>query len=118
MSRSAASSGVPAGTRASRSRRAAVGLKLEHIYYNTPEQNGHIKSFHKTLKKEYIWSNDFQNYQKVELAIRDAFTDYNKNRIHSALGYLTPYEFISKWKMQQDIEEEKKKVINIGNERK
>jgi hypothetical protein len=54
------------------------------------------------------------------LAIRDAFTDYNKNRIHSALGYLTPYEFISKWKMQQDIEEKKKKkkVINIGNERK
>jgi putative transposase len=97
---------------------SVLGLKLEHIYYNTPEQNGHIESFHKTLKKEYIWSNDFQNYQKAELAIRDAFTDYNKNRIHSALGYLTPYEFISKWKMQQDIEEEKKKVINIGNERK
>ena len=58
--------------------------------------------------------------QEAELAIRDAFTDYNKNRIHSALRYLTPYyEFISKWKMQQDIEEEKKKkVINIGNERK
>ena len=96
---------------------SVIGLKLEHIYYNTPEQNGHIESFHKTLKKEYIWSNDFQNYQEAELAIRDAFTDYNKNRIHSALGYLTPYEFISKWKMQQDIEEEKK-VINIGNERK
>jgi putative transposase len=97
---------------------SVLRLKLEHIYYNTPEQNGHIESFHKTLKKEYIWSNDFQNYQEAELAIRDAFTDYNKNRIHSALGYLTPYEFISKWKMQQDIEEEKKKVINIGNERK
>ena len=41
-----------------------LGLKLEHIYYNTPEHNGHIESFHhKTLKKEYIWSNDFQNYQ-------------------------------------------------------
>ena len=69
-----------------------LGLKLEHIYYNTPEQNGHIESFHhKTLKKEYIWSNDFQNYQEAESAIKDAFTDYNKNRIHSALGYLTPY---------------------------
>lgn len=97
---------------------SVLRLKLEHIYYNTPEQNGHIESFHKTLKKEYIWSNDFQNYQEAELAIRDAFTDYNENRIHSALGYQTPYEFISKWKMQQDIEEEKKKVINIGNERK
>ena len=90
-----------------------LGLKLEHIYYNTPEQNGHIESFHKTLKKEYIWSNDFQNYQEAELAIRDAFTDYNQNRIHSALRYLTPYyEFISKLKIQQ--EEKEKKVINIG----
>ena len=100
---------------------AVLGLKLEHIYYNTPEQNGHIESFHKTLKKEYIWSNDFQNYQEAESAIRDAFTDYNQNRIHSSLRYLTPHEFISKWKLQQQIidrENEKEKVINIGNERK
>ena len=33
----------------------ALGIKLEFIYYNTPEQNGHIESFHKTLKKEYLW---------------------------------------------------------------
>ncbi len=69
---------------------SVLGLKLEHIYYNTPEQNGHIESFHKTLKKEYIWPNDFQNYQEAESTIRDAFTDYNQNRIHSALRYLTP----------------------------
>jgi transposase InsO family protein len=61
---------------------SVLGLKLEHIYYNTPEQNGHIESFHKTLKKEYIWPNDFQNYQEAESAIKDAFTDYNQNRIH------------------------------------
>ena len=96
-------------------------IKIEHIYYNTPEQNGHIESFHKTLKKEYIWSNDFQNYQEAESAIIDAFTDYNQNRIHSALRYRTPFEFISKLKLQQQIidrENVKEKVINIGNERK
>jgi len=59
---------------------AVLGLKLEHIYYNTPEQNGHIESFHKTLKKEYVWSNDFQNYQEAESTIKDAFVDYNQNR--------------------------------------
>jgi putative transposase len=67
---------------------------------------------------EHIWPNDFQNYQEAELAIRDAFLDYNQNRIHSSLRYLTPYEFISKWKIQQQIEvKEKQKVINIGNEK-
>jgi len=102
-------------SKAFRKSTSVLGLKLEHIYYNTPEQNGHIESFHKTLKKEYIWPNDFQNYQEAESAIRDAFVDYNQNRIHSALRYLTPYEFISKLKEQQQIDYEK--VINIGNER-
>lgn len=102
-------------SKAFRKSTSVLGLKLEHIYYNTPEQNGHIESFHKTLKKEYIWPNDFQNYQEAESAIRDAFVDYNQNRIHSALRYLTPYEFISKLKMSKEKEEEK--VINIGNEK-
>ncbi|MFY9798346.1 MAG: IS3 family transposase [Candidatus Nitrosopolaris sp.] len=97
---------------------SVLGLKLEHIACNTPEQNGHIESFHKTLKKEYIWPYDFRTYQQAEAAIRHAFIDYNRDRIHSSLGYLTPYEFISKWKQehQRETEEvaEQTKVINIG----
>lgn len=98
---------------------SVLGLKLEHIACNTPEQNGHIESFHKTLKKEYIWPYDFHTYQEAEAAIRDAFGDYNRDRIHSSLGYLTPYEFISKWKQehQRETEEvvvEQTKMINIG----
>jgi putative transposase len=41
----------------------ALGIKMECIFVNTPEQNGHIESFQKTLKGEYIWTNDFKNYQ-------------------------------------------------------
>ncbi len=81
----------------------ALGLKLEFIHYNTPEQNGHIESFHKTLKKEYLWAQDFRNYQEAEIAIAEAFKDYNSVRPHSSLGYRTPYEFLSYW----EIEEEK-----------
>jgi putative transposase len=33
---------------------SVLRLKLEHIYYNMPEQKGHIESFHKTLKKEGV----------------------------------------------------------------
>ncbi len=76
-----------------------LGMKLEFIFRNTPEQNGYIESFHKTLKKEYVWTNDFNNYQEAEIAISNAFIDYNQKRIHSALGYKTPYEFLSEWEM-------------------
>jgi putative transposase len=81
----------------------ALGVKLEFIYYNTPEQNGHIESFHKTLKKEYLWSQDFRNYQDAEVAIAEAFKDYNGNRPHSSLGYKTPYEFLSCWEMKKKV---------------
>lgn len=84
--------------------------KLEFIYYNTPEQNGHIESFHKTLKKEYLWPHDFRNYQEAEIAIADAFKDYNQKRIHSALGYKTPYEFLTTYLAMKREEEEERKV--------
>ena len=80
----------------------ALGIKLEFIYFNTPEQNGHIESFHKTLKKEYLWCQDFRNYQEAEMAIADAFKDYNSVRPHSSLSYRTPYEFLSCWKIKEE----------------
>jgi len=75
-----------------------LGLKLEYIFANTPEQNGSIESFHGRLKREYIWPREFSNYQEAEIAMADAFTDYNEKRIHSSLDYKTPNEFLSEWR--------------------
>ena len=75
--------------------------KHEFIWKNTPEQNGHVESFHKTLKKEYIWPREFESYQDAEAALVEAFEDYNNDRIHSALGYLTPTEFATKWEAEK-----------------
>ncbi len=83
-----------------RSSVAALGITLECIYANTPEQNGHIESFHKTLKKEYIWPREFGSYQDAEIALADAFADYNNQRIHSAIGYMTPAEFAMQWELR------------------
>jgi putative transposase len=91
-----------------------LGVKLEFIYYNTPEQNGHIESFHKTLKKEYLWPHDFKNYQDAEIAIAEAFKDYNSVRPHSSLGYRTPYEFLSSYremKGEEKYEPSKRKNV-------
>lgn len=77
-----------------------LGARQEFIYYHTPEQNGHVESFHHTLKKEYIWPCEFANYQSAEIVIANAYSDYNNHRIHSALGYLTPNEFATQWEMK------------------
>ena len=75
---------------------------LEYIYVNTPEQNGHIESFHKALTKEYVWPREFADIREAREAILAAFHYYNHSRIHSALEYLMPSEFAERW--QQNTE--------------
>ena len=74
-----------------------LGARLEYIYVNTPQQNGHIESFHKTLKKEYVWPHEFKDAEEAEVALLEALDDYNRHRVHSAIGYATPDEFAKRW---------------------
>ena len=66
-----------------------LGVKQGFIAVNTPEQNGHMESFHKTLKREYVWTRDFQ---ETADAIQEDYLDYGQHRIHSTLCYQTPYQ--------------------------
>jgi putative transposase len=75
-----------------------LGLRVEYIFANTPEQNGNVESFHGRMKREYVWPKEFRNYQEAEIAMADAFTDYNQKRIHSSLDYKTPNEFLAEWR--------------------
>ena len=67
------------------------------VYVNTPQQNGHIESFHKALKKEYVWPHEFKDAEEAEVTLLDALDGYNRHRIHSAIGYATPDEFAKRW---------------------
>ncbi|MCE2498732.1 MAG: transposase [Nitrosopumilaceae archaeon] len=97
-----------------RSSMAALGIELEYVYVNTPEQNGHIESFHKTLKKEYVWPREFADLREARQAMLGAFDDYNNNRIHSSLEYLTPSEFAEAWGRQEAERLENKRIIGGG----
>ena len=73
-----------------------LGIRHEFIWKHTPEQNGHVESFHGTLKREYVWPHEFARFQDAEVVLARAFADYNNDRIHSALGHVTPNEFARK----------------------
>lgn len=49
-------------------------------------------------KHEYIWPHNFANYQQAKTVISEAFLDYNRNRLHSALKYAQTDEFMTSWK--------------------
>ena len=74
-----------------------LGARLEYIYANTPQQSGHMESFHKTLKKEYVWPHEFKDAEEAEVTLLEALDGYNRHMIHSAIGYATPDEFAKRW---------------------
>ena len=93
------------------------------IRRSTPGQNGHAESFHKTLKREYVWPHESANYRESERIIAEAIADYNPihggdialpaggrgslqkplptttGRMHPSIGYMTPAESAELWEM-------------------
>jgi putative transposase len=69
------------------------GIRHEVTGKNRPDQNAYIEAFHKSIKEDCIWQNDFQTFQEADLVIHKFFHDYNWKRPHSSLKYLTPKEF-------------------------
>ena len=74
-----------------------LGARPEYICVDTPQQNGHIGSFHRMPKKEYVWPHEFKDAEEAEVALLEELDDYNLHRIHSAIGYATPDEFAKRW---------------------
>jgi putative transposase len=59
-----------------------------------PYDNASCESFMKTLKREEIYANTYRDLEHLRVNIA-AFIEqyYNRDRLHSALGYSTPEEF-------------------------
>ena len=59
-----------------------------------PWDNAACESFMKTLKYEEIYRNEYRDLGEARSGIAEFLEKvYNKNRLHSALGYLPPAEF-------------------------
>lgn len=58
-----------------------------------PESCGRLERFHRTLKEELIWLQEWQYLAEVESAVEEWVRFYNEQRPHSALGYQAPMEF-------------------------
>ena len=59
-----------------------------------PYDNAQAESFMKTLKHEEVILNDYQTYEDVLKRIPQFIEDvYNRKRLHSSLGYVSPVQF-------------------------
>jgi transposase InsO family protein len=59
-----------------------------------PYANASCESFIKTLKREEIYTNRYDNLEQLRTNIEEFIEQYyNRQRLHSALGYRSPEEF-------------------------
>jgi len=71
-----------------------------------PYDNASCESFIKTLKREEIYANEYEDLEKLQDHIEEFIERYyNQKRLHSALGYRTPDEFESqtRWKREAEL---------------
>jgi putative transposase len=71
-------------------------IELLHIQPGKPMQNGRVESFHARLREECLNVSWFQNLFDAKRKIAGWRTEYNDERPHSSLGYLTPTEFAAR----------------------
>ena len=68
-------------------------LRQEFITPYTPEQNGMIERFFRSLKEECVWQHNFAGFVEARAAIASWIRWYNERRPHQALGYLSPQQY-------------------------
>ena len=60
----------------------------------TPEQNGHIESYHSIVEKVVCQRNQFENLEELKKTMERFKYFYNFKRIHSGLEYKNPYKYL------------------------
>lgn len=69
------------------------GLRLNFIEPGKPQQNGYIESFNGKFRDECLNEHWFLSMRQAREVIEDWRQEYNDERPHSSLGYLTPNQF-------------------------
>lgn len=69
------------------------GLDQEFITPYTPEQNGIVERWFRSLKEECVWLHLFDTFEEAKTRISRWIDQYNTERPHQSLGYLSPKSF-------------------------
>ncbi len=80
---------------------ASLGIQQIFTSFNNPKGNADTERMMRTMKEELIWSNEFDSFEQLKLALDAWVKDYNANYLHSTLGYVPPNVFEQRWLDQQ-----------------
>jgi len=69
-------------------------LEVEQVFtsYNNPKGNADTERMIRTMKEELFWLREWDNERELSHELNKWVEYYNKNYLHSALGYRTPVQ--------------------------
>jgi putative transposase len=68
-------------------------LSQEFVTPYTPEQNGIVERFFRSLKEECVWLHNFESFSEARSSVNSWIRWYNEGRPHQSLGYLSPVQY-------------------------
>lgn len=72
-----------------------VGLTHVRTSVNYPQANGKIEAWHKSLKCECVRCTSLLSLEDARSKIAAYVDHYNNKRLHSALNYLSPHDYLT-----------------------
>ncbi len=75
---------------------ARVCVETLYIAPGSPWENGYVESFHSKLRDEILGLELFESVSAARRQTAAWREDYNHQRPHSSLGYVTPVEFAAR----------------------
>ena len=83
-------------------------------YY--PQSNGKIERWHKTIKSECIRQKPPESLDDAIQLIEEYVAHYNKTRLHSAIGYITPLDKLEG--KEENIFKQRNEKLHKGREKR
>jgi transposase InsO family protein len=79
-----------------------AGSQISMASVGEPKENGYAERLMRTIKEEEVDLTEYEDFADAWRQLGRFLDDvYNRKRIHSALGYLTPSEFEQQWSAMQ-----------------
>src|SRR3954471_7748524 len=91
-----------------------MGSGTLYVAPASPWQNGYAESFHSRLRDEFLNLEEFESVPQARALAALWKEDYNTERPHSSLGYLTPAEFSATHERYVPIEEDPDAPLSTG----
>ena len=77
------------------------GVKLCFSRPGKPTDNAYIESFNGKLRSECLDQNWFVSLQEAKEKLNTHRDEHNTERPHTALNFLTPEQYLAKWRLEQ-----------------